>query len=284
MSQIEKKLERSIRFIRKSYSIKSEIGLILGSGLGDLAASLGNPVIIPYRKIPFFPVSTVKGHSNTLVFGRICNLNAVGMKGRFHYYEGYSLDEVTYPVRVMKNLGVKLLIITNASGGINRKFSPGDIMVITDHINLMGSNPLIGWTRDDLAPRFIDLSFAYSRDMTNMLQKAASKNKIRIQKGVYAAVSGPSYETPAEIRMLAKSGVDAVGMSTVPEVIVANQLKMNVMGVSMITNMAAGILKKKINHKDVLASSKIASNKFITLIKGFLYEYNKSLQSQTIKK
>ena len=283
MEKIEKRLDKSVQVLKKYFPHKTEIGLILGSGLGGLTASFENLAAIPYKNIPFFPVSSVKGHSNILIFSHIFNFNLIIMKGRFHYYEGYSLDEITYPVRVMKNLGVKTLIITNASGGINRKFRPGDIMVITDHLNLMGNNPLLGWKREDLAPAFIDMTSAYPRDMINMLCKAGLKNKIKIQKGIYAAMSGPSYETPAEIEMLAKLGADAVGMSTVPEVIVANQLKINVLGLSLITNMAAGILKEKVEHKDVLISSKKVVNKFVKLVKGFLYEYNKRNRSETMK-
>lgn len=272
MKNIEKMVKKSISVIRKFYTNKPEVGLILGSGLGIIADFFKNPIEIPYKKLPFFPVSTVKGHSNTLIFGEIFNLKTVVMKGRFHYYEGYNMNEITFPIRVMKELGVKTLIVTNACGGINRKFKVGDLMVITDHINLMGSNPLRGWNREDIAPRFVDMTYAYSIDLIKIIEKSARKKGVRLQRGVYAADIGPSYETPAQIRMLNKIGADAVGMSTVPEVIVANQVGMKVCGISLITNMAAGILKKKLDHREVLEVSKNARGKFVKLIKTFLSE------------
>ena len=270
MKKIDKRVNKSVKFIQKIYNKKCEIGIILGSGQGGIADSFENPVKIPYSKIPYFPVCAVKGHSGSLILANIFNLHVVIMKGRVHYYEGYSLARVTYPVRIMKGLGVKKLIIINAAGGINRSFKTNDIMVILDHINLMGDNPLRGLMRDDPAHRFIDMTSAYSSQMISALKKTAIKNKIKIQKGVYAGLMGPSYETPAEVRMLEKIGVDAVGMSTVPEVIVAIQLQMEVLGVSLITNMAAGILKTRLDHKEVLESSKKAEGKLISLIKVVL--------------
>ena len=270
MIKIDKRVNKSVKFIQKIYNKKCEIGIILGSGQGGIADSFKNSVKIPYSKIPYFPVCTAEGHSGSLVLAGIFNLHVVIMKGRVHYYEGYSLDSVTYPVRIMKGLGVKKLIIINAAGGINPRFKTNDIMVILDHINLMGDNPLRGLSIDNPAHRFIDMTSAYSAQMISVLKKAALKNKIKIQQGVYVGLPGPSYETPAEVRMLAKIGADAVGMSTVPEVIVANQLQMEVMGVSLITNMAAGILKTRLDHKEVLGSSKKAEGKLISLIKGVL--------------
>ncbi len=275
MKDIENRINKSIKYIKKIYKDKPSIGLILGSGLGVIAESFESPIEIPYKKIPYFPVSTVKGHASTLVFGKLKNLNLVVMKGRFHYYEGYSMEQITYPVRVMKALGVDSVIVTNACGGVNRKFKVGDLMAITDHINLMGDNPVMGWHREDIAPRFIDMTYAYSPDHLKILKKIAFKNKIKLQKGVYAAQSGPTYETPAEINMLSKIGADAVGMSTVPEVITANQMGIKVCGISLITNMAAGILKGKLDHKEVLETSEKARSKFVKLLKAFLIELSK---------
>ncbi|MDD5065459.1 MAG: purine-nucleoside phosphorylase [bacterium] len=275
MENITKTLKKSMKYIRRYYSSTPKVGLILGSGLGVMADSLQNPLSIPYSRIPFFPVSTVKGHSNTLVFGEIHNLKVVVMKGRFHYYEEYPMEDITYPVRVLKELGIKVLVVTNAGGSVNPRFRTGDLMVLTDHINLMGDNPLRGWSREDLYPRFIDMTFGYNPEMIQVLKKAALKNKVPLRQGVYAAMTGPSYETPAEIRMLDSIGADAVGMSTVPEVIVANQLGLRVAGISLLTNMAAGILKKKLDHKEVLETSEKARSKFIKLIKGFLLELSK---------
>lgn len=272
MKSIDKQIRKSITYIRKYYKKRADIGLILGSGLGVIADSFEDPICIPYDKIPFFPSSTVVGHSNTLVLGRLYNLNVVVMKGRFHYYEGYSMDQLTYPVRIMKELGVRKMIVTNACGGVDKKFKVGDLMVITDHINLMGANPLRGWCREDIAPRFIDMTFAYSPELIKVMQKVAVKNKIKLQKGVYAAEMGPSYETPAEIEMARRIGASAVGMSTVPEVIVANQMGMEVCGISLITNMAAGILKKRLDHKEVIEASEKARDKFVKLVKNFVKE------------
>ncbi len=271
----KKKIEKSLKVIRKSSNIIPKIGLILGSGLGVIADSFENTISIPYSKIPFFPTSTVKGHSNTLILGYIYDIPVVVMKGRFHYYEGYSLQEITYPVRVLKELGIEILIVTNAAGGVNRKFKVGDLMIIKDHINLMGANPLRGWVDEESYPRFIDMTFGYDPDLQKLVSRVGTKNKITLQKGVYAAMPGPSYETPAEINMLAKIGADAVGMSTVPEVIVANQVGLKVIGLSLITNLAAGILKKKLDHKEVIEASEKAKGKFIKLVKAVLKELSR---------
>ncbi|MDD3151129.1 MAG: purine-nucleoside phosphorylase [Candidatus Gastranaerophilales bacterium] len=235
-------MEKSIEYINwKSSNFQPEIGLILGSGLGDIANEIKG-TIVPYSKIPEFETSTVEGHAGQLVLGEFCNKKVIAMQGRYHFYEGHSLQTVTYPVKIMKKLGVKTLIVTNAAGGVNKDFYPGDLMIITDHINLLGSNPLIGENDKSLGERFPDMSNAYDKNLISLAEKIAKKLKIKTQKGVYAGLTGPSYETPAEIRMLRILGADAVGMSTVPEVIVANHMKMNVLGISCITNMAAGIL------------------------------------------
>lgn len=275
MDPMSRMIRKSVRYICGRYRYSPKVGLVLGSGLGVMADALSNPFTLPYSRIPFFPVSTVKGHSNTLVFGEMHNMKVVAMKGRFHYYEGYEMEEITYPLRVLKELGIKALLVTNAGGAVNPRFRTGDLMALTDHINLMGANPLRGWVREDLFARFIDMTFAYNPELLRLLKKAAVKNKIALRQGVYAAVPGPSYETPAEIRMLSRIGADAVGMSTVPEVIVASQLGLRVAGISLLTNMAAGILKKKLDHREVLETSERARNKFIKLIRGFLLELSR---------
>lgn len=243
-----------------------EIGLILGSGLGDTVEKIQDPVILSYEEIPNFPVSTVEGHSGRLVAGSIEGKQILAMDGRFHYYEGYSLQEVTFPIRVMRELGIKTLIITNAAGGINNSFAPGDIMLITDHINFLGVNPLRGPNLPELGPRFPDLTEAYAPQLQDVARKAAQSMQLTLREGVYAWVSGPSYETPAEIRLLRLLGADAVGMSTVPETIVANHGGMKVLGLSCITNLAAGLGPEKLDHQEVIATAEKGKEAFQKLI------------------
>lgn len=257
------KIKESVEFIRGKTDLEPEIGLILGSGLGSLADEIEG-VRIPYKEIPYFPVSKVPGHKGNLVIGELEGKKMVAMQGRSHFYEGYSLDEITYPVRVMKKLGAGILMVTNAGGGINKDFKPGDLMVITDHINFMGVNPLRG------GREFVDMTFAYDEDLIVLIAKLAKERGIEIKKGVFVAVSGPSYETPSEIRAFQKIGADAVGMSTVPEVIVAKSLGMRVLGISCITNMAAGILKKPLSHKEVIETTRKVEEKFKKLVRGII--------------
>lgn len=264
------KLQEAVEHIRRHTDYQPEIALILGSGLGALAEEIENPVAIPYQEIPHFPVSTVAGHAGRLVLGRLRGRVVVAMQGRFHYYEGYSMSEVTFPVRVMQKLGAKLLIVTNAAGGVNREFKPGDLMLISDHINLMGGNPLIGPNWDEFGPRFPDMSAAYSSRLQEIADRVAAAQDFQLRRGVYAAMTGPSYETPAEIRYLAKIGADAVGMSTVPEVIVANHGGMEVLGISCITNMAAGILPDKLDHSEVMETAERIKQQFLALVKGIV--------------
>lgn len=231
---------------------EAQVAVILGSGLGAFADSVAERVIIPYREIPHFPHSTVVGHAGHLVLGVLDRVPVVVMQGRFHYYEGYDLNEVTFPVRVLGLLGVRRLIVTNAAGGINRQFRPGSLMLIRDHINLMGANPLRGPNDERFGPRFPDMTYAYSAALGEIARQAAREAGITLEEGVYVAVSGPSYETPAEIRMLRALGADAVGMSTVPEVIVARQMGLEVLGLAVIANLAAGVLDRPLHHEDVL--------------------------------
>ena len=258
-----KKIKESVDFIREKTNVKPGIGIILGSGLGPLADRIKG-VRIPYENIPHFPVSKVPGHKGNLVIGELEEKKIVAMQGRSHYYEGHSLEEITYPVRVMKELGTEILMVTNAGGGINKDFKPGDLMIIIDHINFMGANPLRG------RKEFIDMTFAYDKELVELTVKIASEQGIEIKEGVYIAVTGPSYETPSEIKAFDKIGADAVGMSTVPEVIVAKDLGMRVLGISCITNMAAGILKKSLSHKEVIETTKKVEEKFKKLVREII--------------
>jgi purine-nucleoside phosphorylase len=261
------KITNAVTFLKKKYKQKPKIGLILGSGLGVLADEIKNPVKIPYREIPDFPISTVEGHAGQLVFGLLEGVEVVAMQGRFHYYEGYSFDKVTFPVRVMKGLGVETLFVTNAAGGINENFVPGDLMLISDHINNMGSNPLIGPNDDRLGARFPDMSEAYSKELRGLAKEKAVQLNLNVKEGVYVAFTGPTYETPAEIRAFRILGADAVGMSTVPEVIVARHSGLKVLGISCITNMAAGILDQPLSHEEVIETTERVKANFLMYVK-----------------
>lgn len=259
-------------FIMSKINDRPVIGMILGSGLGTLADDIKNPVKIPYSEIPHFAKSEAIGHANELVIGELNGKIVAAMKGRFHYYEGYTLDEVTFPVRVMKALGIENVIITNACGAVNTSFNPGDLMLITDHINLVGTNPLMGPNNDELGTRFPDLSQVYNKELRNIANKVANDLNMTLQQGVYAWWSGPTYETPAEIRMIRTLGADAVGMSTVPEAIIATHSNMKVLGISCLTNMACGILDQPLNHNEVIEVAGQVRVKFIELVKGILKE------------
>ncbi|MDE3839471.1 purine-nucleoside phosphorylase [Bacillus methanolicus] len=269
------KIQHAAQFLKGKYAKTPRIGLILGSGLGVLADEIENPVKIPYSQIPDFPVSTVEGHAGQLVFGVLNNVEVVAMQGRFHYYEGYSFDQVTFPVRVMKELGVEILIVTNAAGGVNESFSPGDLMLISDHINNMGSNPLIGPNDSRIGARFPDMSEAYSKELRSLAREIAKKLNINIQEGVYVGNTGPSYETPAEIRMIRTLGGDAVGMSTVPEVIVARHAGLKVLGISCISNMASGILDQPLTHDEVIETTEKVKANFLKYVKEIVKEIGK---------
>ncbi|MDN4527316.1 purine-nucleoside phosphorylase [Fictibacillus fluitans] len=265
-----KPIQTAANFIQNKLSSQPEIGLILGSGLGILAEEIQNAVVLPYSDIPEFPVSTVEGHAGQLVIGELEGKKVIAMQGRFHYYEGYSLEKVTFPVRVMKELGVSSVLVTNAAGGINTAFEAGDLMLITDHINNLGDNPLIGPNDSSFGVRFPDMSDAYTPRLQETARQAASSLGISLQEGVYVANSGPSYETPAEIRMLRILGGDAVGMSTVPEVVVARHSGMEVLGLSCISNMAAGILDQPLTHDEVMETTERVKSNFLGLVKGIV--------------
>ena len=268
-----KKVLKTSNYLKKRINIKPTVGIILGSGLGSLVDKVENKVVIQYKNIPYFPQSKVSGHSYNLVFGNIGKTNVVIMQGRFHYYEGYSLRELTFPIYVLKELGITDLIVTNACGGINTNFKPGDLMLIKDHINMLGNNPLIGDNDERFGPRFPDMSEAYSKEKISLATTIANKLNIDIKEGVYALYSGPSYETAAEITAYKNLGADAVGMSTVPEVIVANYLKIKVLGISCITNMATGISKTKHSHQEVLEVANVASSKLCKLVEEIIKSY-----------
>jgi len=263
---LTKQLEEAAQYIRARLKDEPEIGLILGSGLGILADLIEQPITIRYEEIPHFPVSTVAGHAGELVAGKAAGRSVVVMKGRFHLYEGYGVEKVSFPVRVMKLLGVSKLIVTNAAGGVNRSYAPGDLMVISDHINLLGRNPLVGPNLDKFGSRFPDMTEAYSKRLRKLLHETAEELGMKLQEGVYAALLGPTYETPAEIRMLQAIGADAVGMSTVPEVIVARHAGIEVLGISCITNMAAGILDQPLDHAEVMETAERVKEQFLNLV------------------
>ncbi|MGX4687316.1 purine-nucleoside phosphorylase [Vagococcus sp. JNUCC 83] len=266
---LSEKLAATSQYIKDLGVGAVDFGLILGSGLGELADEITDRVVIPYEDIPNFPVSTVVGHAGQLVYGTLSGKKVLAMQGRFHYYEGHSMQTVTFPVRVMKALGADSLIVTNAAGGVNTSFSPGDLMLITDQINFTGDNPLMGLNEDDLGPRFPDMSEAYNKEYGEVTKKVAQELSIHLQKGVYMGFSGPTYETPAEVRMARVMGADAVGMSTVPEVIVANHMSMKVLGITCVTNLAAG-MQANLNHGEVVETTERVKADFKELVKRTL--------------
>lgn len=262
---------KTVDFLREKISEKlgdfvPEVGIVLGSGLGELADEYCL-LAIPYSDIPGFEASKVSGHKSRLVFAEINGKKVVMMQGRFHYYEGHSIQKVVYPIKVMKKLGVKTVILTNAAGGVNPAFNPSDLMMITDHINHMGVNPLIGPNDDELGLRFPDMSEVYSQNLIDKTKKIAAKLGIDLQEGVYMALTGPSYETPAEVRMARIIGADAVGMSTVPEATVAKWAGMDVIGISCICNSAAGVSTVALSHDDVIHAANVAKERFKVLVK-----------------
>lgn len=264
------KIMESVNFIKQRINNSPTIGIVLGSGLGDMAENVDEKIIIKYSDVPNLPKSTVKGHKGQFVFGKVRDKYVVMMQGRFHYYEGNRMEDLSLPVYIMKYLGVKTLIVTNAAGGVNTNFKPGDLMIIKDHINFALTNPLIGKNDDEVGPRFPDMSSAYDKNLIEVVKKAAGDLNIDVKEGVYFMFTGPTYETPAEIRMARILGGDAAGMSTVPEVIAANHCGIKVIGISCITNMAAGILDKPLNHEEVIETSNRVKTKFISLVDEIL--------------
>lgn len=263
-------IQEAASFIKDKMNSEPSIGLILGSGLGVLADEIEEAVSIEYKDIPHFPTSTVSGHKGQLVIGSMEGKQVIAMQGRFHYYEGYTMQQVTFPVRVMKELNIEKLIVTNAAGGVNESFSAGDLMLITDHINQMGDNPLIGPNDEKHGPRFPDMSTAYDKDLLLLAKNVAKDLKLAVQQGVYVGNSGPMYETPAEVRMLRVLGGDAVGMSTVPEVTVANHAGIKVLGISCISNMAAGILDQPLTHDEVIETTDKVRESFLQFVRNII--------------
>lgn len=267
-SSIFDRAQTSVRFIRERINAEVDVAVVLGSGLGAFAETLEEKTIVPYEDIPDFARSTVEGHSGRLVAGKLPGsaINVAVMQGRFHYYEGYSLDEVTLPIRAFGAMGVKKLVLTNAAGGVNENFKAGDLMLLSDHINLMMKSPLRGQHDNRLGERFPDMSEVYSREYRRIATEEATALGIKLTEGVYMSLQGPNYETPAEIRMMRMLGADAVGMSTVPEAIVACQMGVKTLGISLITNAAAGIEDTPINHADVMEMGHRVSKRFCELL------------------
>ncbi|MFL6230856.1 MAG: purine-nucleoside phosphorylase [Pyrinomonadaceae bacterium] len=262
--------EHAARTLRARVGDEARVALVLGSGLGAFADALEDAVAIPYTEIPGFARSTVEGHAGRLVAGKVGGVAVVVMQGRFHFYEGYALEEVTFPVRALGLLGVKSLILTNAAGGLNNTLSQGALMLISDHLNLLGASPLRGANDPRFGARFPDMTEVYDRGFQEIASSEARAMQTELRRGVYAALSGPSYETPAEIRMLRALGADAVGMSTVPEAIVARHMGLKVLGISCITNMAAGVLDKPIDHQEVIETGERVRATFTELLRGII--------------
>ena len=272
MENLLVKLEETKKYLLDNIKEHPKIGLILGSGLGTLADEIEDAIVIDYKDIPHFPVSTVEGHAGQLVIGKLMGKQVMAMKGRFHYYEGYSMKEVTFPVRVMKALGVELLLVTNACGGLNPDLYPGALVVINDHINMTGNNPLIGPNYPELGPRFPDLSDAYDGELIGLVHKVGKKIGIETREGVYVSISGPTYSSKAESKMFQFIGADTIGMSTVPEVIVAKHSGIKVIGISCVTDMAIFEGTETISHEQVMAVADETRPKFINLVKSVIDE------------
>lgn len=262
------KITETVEAIQKRTKISPAIGVILGSGLGSIAEEVSDAVIIPYSDIPHFHRTSVEGHAGRMIIGNFQGVPTVFLQGRFHLYEGYPMDEVVFPTRAICGLGIQTIVLTNAAGGIHTRFRPSDIMLIEDHLNLMGDNPLKGPNLAQLGPRFPDLSEAYSKSCLEVLESTAQELNLSVHRGVYAGLLGPTYETPAEIRMYRALGADAVGMSTVPEAIAANHLGVRVAGISCITNLAAGMSPNKLTHQEVIDNSRIGAEKIKKLLRA----------------
>lgn len=266
MSEMYLKLQKAVETVRKTTQMIPETGIVLGSGLGDFAQCVKVESVVPYSSLEGFPVSTVPGHEGCFIFGFIGDRPVVLMKGRIHYYEGYSMDQVVMPIRLMGMLGIKKLILTNAAGSVNEKYAPGELMIITDHISAFVPSSLRGENIDEFGPRFPDMSSVYSKRMQQIILETGEKLKITLRKGIYLQWKGPQYETPAEIRMFRTMGADAVGMSTVCEAIAARHMGLEIAGISCLTNMAAGILDKPLSHEEVQEVANMVKDNFQKLI------------------
>jgi purine-nucleoside phosphorylase len=267
MNEIILKVREAAETVSRQTKQRPTLALVLGSGLGAFAQELSSAETVSYEAIPHFPSSTVAGHAGRMVIGKFAGTSLLVMSGRVHAYEGYSAREVAFPVRVLGSLGIKTLVVTNAAGAVNKAFKPGELMIITDHLNLTAKNPLVGPEESELGPRFPDMTEAYAPKLAKICEDAGYRIGLNLRKGVYAGLLGPSYETPAEIRMLRTLGADAVGMSTVLEVIAANQMNIKVLGISCMTNMAAGILPQKLDHREVMETGQRTRGVFLELLR-----------------
>lgn len=265
-------INKAYNYIKDKITQAPDIGIVLGTGLGSLADYITEPIYIDYKDIPMFPISTVSGHAGRLIYGNLERKKVIAMQGRFHYYEGYSMKDITLPIRVMNKLGIKILILSNACGGLNKEFTAGDIMLIEDHINFMGDSPLIGANLKEFGPRFPDMSQVYNKELLELCKEVANKINVKVQKGVYCAISGPNYNTKAELRMLIQIGANTVGMSTVPEAMVAKHSGLKVLGLSCITDMALPDTLMPLSHEEVVRVAESAKPKFVSLVKNFIKE------------
>lgn len=270
MKEYMEQIKETVDFLKKNIKIKPDFAIVLGSGLGLLTNEFEDKKEIDYKDIPGFAVSTIQGHAGKLIVGKLGGKNVIAMSGRFHLYEGHDVSKVVFPVRVFNKLGIENFLVTNAAGGVNRNFNPGDLMVITDHIGFFSPSPLKGENLDEFGPRFPDMSNIYNKELVSLAEESAKKVGVNVKKGVYMYCKGPSYETPAEIRAADRLGVDAVGMSTVPEVIAANHAGMNILGISCITNMASGILPQPLSHDDVKKTAQEAGEAFCKLVTNII--------------
>jgi len=282
------KVAEGARYVRSKMSgLSPRVGLVLGSGLGAAANAVSEAVFVPYRDIPHFPQSTVEGHSGRLIAGRLGGVPVLIMQGRVHFYEGYSMAQVTFPMRVMGALGVRAVILTNAAGGIDESYRPGQLVLLADHINLMGSNPMVGaneprfgWRRGT-GLRFFDMTEPYSKRLRELAQRAAADDGLTLEEGIYLAVSGPSFETPAEIRAFKALGATLVGMSTVPETIVARHMGLEVLGISCVTNLAAGLNTEQLSHEEVFETAKLVERRLASLLERLTVWISTLLEAET---
>jgi purine-nucleoside phosphorylase len=270
MSELRRHINETLLFIHKNYKLDCEVGVVLGTGLGDLVREIEVSMELSYQDIPHFPVSTVESHAGKLIFGRLAGKQVVAMQGRFHYYEGYTMQQITFPIRVMKFLGIKTLVISNAAGGMNPLYRKGDIMIMDDHINLLGDNPLIGPNNDELGPRFPDMSEPYSKRLIELAEQIALQEQMKLQRGIYVAVSGPNLETRAEYRFLRGIGADVVGMSTIPEVIIARHMGIEVFGISVVTDECFPDALQPADVPDIIRTANEAQPRLTLLMKRLI--------------
>ncbi|SDX47727.1 purine-nucleoside phosphorylase [Lutibacter oricola] len=264
------KVQETVKFLQNKGIEAPDYGIILGTGLGNLVEKIDTELVLPYEEIPNFPVSTVQGHSGELIIGKIGTKKIIAMRGRFHYYEGWTMEQTIFPVRVMKYLGVENLIVSNASGGVNADFKVGDVMIITDHINMIPEHPLRGKNDERFGPRFVDMHEPYSKALISKMEQVAEKLDVKVKKGIYLALQGPTFETPAEYKMVKLMGADAVGMSTVPEVIVAKHMGMTCFGISVITDLGVEGIVESVSHEEVQKVAKIAEKVVGRLVEEFV--------------